>query len=722
MAATREQIYAALQAADKAGNVEDAKALAQQYANTPETPKAAPPSAPQPKPTFMGTLARAAQNLPGDAMDTLKGIDAIPRSAVHMAAQAITRPNELVSAARPVMDQAADILGGGVQHLRDLPNGQQRGTAPRMDEAAFDTFAKGVHDKYLTKEGIYKEIGDHPVGTLITAGSVAFPALKAAKVGDALAAGADLAGGALRKVGGPAANKVADIATAGRRANSAAESMRGLTRAGLSADDAAAQADAATAAAQARASRLSARRATAKGATLEARSTAAQAASTPPDLNVGDPLHLSDIGDTLREPAVAQQGAIEGAMKAADDKYRAAMDAVAKDRADAGVGVDNTLAAQHVIAKSKALVEPNPVTRSPVGKALADTAGGKLHQQAVEVLSPKEEALTPNQAFDAIQQGVDVKTAKDGSYYRIVKPSLEDVDNFRRYLGKVLSGQVEGYEAINRIQARDLYKGVSEAMDEYVSGASTPVQQNWAAGKAALQPYENVKAGRVLTGTQPGTEVAAVPSARIPGRMLAGGRDTLKQTAAVSGQAPVSAAVRSVAQNSLAGAKTADAAEALIRPGTTLGEAVSHEPDLAAAVSDYIQRMRNAETAGTQAKDFASRADAVNSRAEKYSKIADTLSGNAAKAADAAKASQRDLAALEIMDPRKVGSEYAAMLGRAHKAGAISTAQYSDGLKLAQSAEKDFALKARRDSWLKRAAGVLGVGALAKEGYALVGH
>lgn len=668
---------------------------------------AAPQAAPAKKPaTFLSTVGRGLYNLPMDTADTLKGAmqQFGPEGVV---AKSVAHPIEAVHAAGDFANRAAGILTGGMQHLRDMSSPDAQGDAPRMDTSQYDKFAGDNYDKYGTKQNIYKTVGDHPLGPAIAAASILDPALRVAGIGDTVAGAVPAAvRGAASKIAAP----LKTITGAEGRANATTDVMRNATNSGLTDERVAASAEAAAATDRAARASALAERARARGKSLTDRSAAAVADSAPPELAIGEAKHLSDMGDDLRTPAVAQQDTINTDMRAADEKYRTAMEQVASDRAAAGVGVSDNNTAKILIKRSKAAVDPDPVKRPSVGSTPADSAGGKLHNMLLDVLQPKEIPLSVNEAKRARQAGIEVNVAKDGSLSRTIKPDLKTVDDFRRFLGKVLDGKVEGYEAVNRIEAGNMYNGVAKVIDKYVGGASKPVQQNWAAGKRALTPFEKVRAGQAVVGTQAGTEAASVPAANIPGRMLSGGRDTVNQIAAVAGDAPVAATLRSQVQNAFASAKTADAAEALVRPGTRLGDAVNVDPDLSVATRDYIQRLRNAETSGVDAKTLAGRAATNMGRATKLDKAATGAQAKAVAATDSAREYQRELASLGLEEPKGVASKYTAMLNRAHQSGSINTDQYTKGLKLAASAEKDFAIKATRDRWMRRAALTAGVG------------
>jgi hypothetical protein len=680
---------------------------------------AAPAPAPKPQDrTFLSTLGEAASNLPGDAVRAIQGVQSTAKLADPLNAGNVIRGG--AQAAMGLTDKIAEVLGGGIQHIRDLSSPGSRGDAPAMGTTAFDKTVQGVHDNYLTKQGIYKQVAEHPVGTALAAASVVEPALRAtgagAKIADAVGTAA---GGLASRVPTPVVDTLKTLTTAGRRAKAAAEGMRGEATAQVT-DEARAAQEAADAARlrQNKAETLAATARTQRG-TLDARRAAAAADATPPDLNVGTPASLTDIGTSVRAPAMAQESALNAQMRAADDKYRSAMQAVTAEREAKGVGVSDTPLAKALIKNSEAVVEPNPVKRPTVGREPMSSDGAKLHQEALDVLRPQQVELTDKEARAAAKAGIEVKTAPDGTLYRVVKPSFENVDNFRKKVGQVLSGDVEGYKTVNRDTATKLYNGLSNVLEQYTRGTSPAVQKAWREAKAGLAPFERVRAGKAVVGVQGGTAAPSVPAANIPGRIVAGGRDTVGQVAAVAGDAPVKAAVRSIVQNKLAGKSAADAASA-VAPGTTLHDIVTGDSDLHAAVQDYLTRQQKAATAGQQAKDLASRVKTSGNRASALDKAAEALNGTADKAAATARQREADLASLSIAKPHEVGAQYVKMLERAQAEGRISADEYKAGLQRAKSAEQDFKFKATRDKWLAAAAASMGVAKLGMSGAKLL--
>jgi hypothetical protein len=668
--------------------------------------------------SFTNAAGRALWNVPMSTAETLKGVMMTP---VELGKLAFT--DEGHQRVKSMYDQAAGVLTGGLQHVRDMSAPEYRGSAPAMDTSKFDKFAGDVQQNYGSAHKIASRVADNPAGAALAVAAIADPALRVAGVRGGLVGAADRGLGATADaaartltsagapiVDNPLTRKVGELATAERRGNAVASTMR--TEATDTFKAAQADATATKTAAKVRADRAAklAEIARKRGRTLDERRSAALADAAPVEPDIGASKYLSEQGDQVREPAVAKQGEIEQQMQAADAKYRAARDELVNDREAAGVGVSDTQAAKILVKKSRELVKPDPVKRPEVGFEPAKTAGGGLHEKLLEVLEPREVPLTVKEAQTARRAGIKVNAAPDGSFTRTVKPGFKDVDDFRRYLGKVLDGSVEGYEAINRVEAQQMYGNLNKVLDQYARGAHAKVQANWREGKAALEPYERVRAGQAVVGMQPGTSTPNVPAANIPGRIIAGGRDTVQQASAVAGKAPVAATVRSQVQNAFKGAKSAAEAEALVGPNTSLGDIVNADPALRADVRSYITRVKAQEAAAAKAADLESRAASAAKRAKGLDSTSEAAQAEALKASQQSQQYQRELASLELADPAEVGSQYTRMIEQAQKEGRITPDQYKRGLVLAKEAKKAFKTKTQRDYWIKRAVAYVGLG------------
>jgi len=672
-------------------------------------------SSPAAKPSWLDDIGTGISKIPQQLADVAGNAIALPANLINAA----VHPQQTAATISDVASKAAGILGGAVQSVRNLSPTDNQGSAPTMDTAPFNTAVAQAKQQYGTEAGIRDIIRNHPIAPALALAAIAHPTLNRLGAYDAIGNLAspvvDAAGNAISKIApavgdavSDAADSVSNVMSAQRTGNAVSATMADQGVGHISGDIADTQAQVQSDAATQAQHQAAAQQAQAQADALKQQSTALQAQAEPPTPAFGDTTHLSDQGYPVRDAALSNQAAIEAQMRAADDQYRSAMDAVADDRAQSGVGVSDTPEAQALIASSQKIVQPDPVGRPSVGNVPADSAGGKLHQMLLNVLQPQEVRLTLDEADKAAAQGIQVNAQPDGSFTRTIKPSLGNVDDFRRFLGKVLDGKVDGYEAINRAQAGAMYKGVSDAMDAYVGGASAPVQANWAAGKAALAPFEKVNLGQSIVGMQPGTGVATVPAAQIPGRVLAGGRDTVNAATAVAGQSPIQSILSSQLQNAFLKAKTADQAASIVAPGTMLGDAIQGNDPLQAAVSDYLNRFKASEAAGAQAKVLSDQADQAAQMAKFHSGQADALSGDITKGAQQAIQLRQNLIDLQNTAPEDVGPKFVKIIQQANLQGKLTQAEYEAGLGLSQTAKDAFALKASRDKWLGQAAKYLG--------------
>lgn len=311
--------------------------------------------------------------------------------------------------------------------------------------------------------------------------------------------------------------------------------------------------------------------------------------------SIGPAQHLDDLGESVRTPAIANQTALDTQYKLADTQLRSARDAVAADQANNGIGVSDTDAAKALIAKSDAIVNPDPVTQPDVGYTPTPEVA-KLNQRVLDVLQPQTQPVSANDAVRARAAGKTVTQGADGSWNVMSKPDFQTVDELRRYVGQVGAGNVEGYGAIDKVQANGLYKDLSGVLDEYVNGASAPVQANYRARLAAMQPFDNVKTGQKLLGLQKGTSEFATPSSSIPSQVSSGGRSALRQVSAAAGPQPAAALARGLVRNAIASSDgSSTAVSKLVAPGSKLGDIVDSDEGLSAAVKDYIAKAQEAE-------------------------------------------------------------------------------------------------------------------------------
>ena len=677
------------------------------------TPAAAsaPSNAGEPVESKLGSLARAAYNTPRSVLDL--GVD-----TAKGAYNAVAHPIDTAKGLLTTGFNAGKIVKGAVHTAIDDPS---VGQTP--DKAAYADFADENYRKYGNISRALRTFADNPAPVVTGVASLAVPALRAAGAGDVIS-------GAASRLTAPVTSKVAaspmfsDAARIARSAKTAevtGAAMRGGEESYLT-DTAlprAAGQVTSTADAAASAARMAERR-RAVSQVVAQRKAALNPALDPGLPEAGTSRLPTEIGESLRGPAQARADEIESGFKGADAQFRAAMEEVGNERAAAGEGVSDIPEAQALIQQSKDIVNPDPLKSQPVG--YRPTAGiAKLHNDVIDTLSTKKTYLNAEQAAEATKNGVPVLKDATGQYVEH-KPDLQTIDELRRHIGQVAQGNVEGYGAINTLEARKLQQQVSGVMDAYAEGTSADVQNNYAAGKQALIPYEKARAGKQLLGLQKGTDIHNVPASNIVDRMVGGGRDTIEQMRAVAGDAPVEAALRSHVQNTLLGLKKSSAIESAFAPGTQLADSVAAYPDLERAVADYTNRVRSSETAGQQAADLGAKANKYTASAQKYDKVAETLTGQHVQSVQALRKATQNLINLQTeVDPTKLSGRYSSMLEDAHTAGDITDQQYAAGKQLSNTAAQSFKDLETRNAWLRGAALTLGAAPVATHAMGAIG-
>lgn len=683
---------------------------------------------------YTAQAGRAAWNLPMSGAEALKGMMMSP---VELAKLAFT--DEGHKAAKGMYDKAASVLTGGVQAVRELSPQQYRGSAPAMDKTEFNSTV----GEYNSGRKIASKVADDPAGYAIAAASILDPALRAARVpkigvsprGISIKPGAPLAPNGIVGLADDAVMAAGGVAGRGLRATARAAGAparvvnqvthaerRGKALAGEMSDEATGifkgneDAALATAAAQDAISTNAASSAT-RGRrfaeTLTERAAAEKKAAAAPELDFAGPKPLSQLGDDATAPALAKKSEIEAEMKAAYDEHMANTKAIGEARANAGESPIDGEYAKKFLQEVKDRISPDPIQRKPVSSILDPKAGGAAHRRILDVLKPTRHDIGADEVIRAQQQGHKVFTdAVSGQKYIRLKPGIEALEDLRREIGDAAHGKgdAHGFGAVSQTSARYLYKKLNDVMDEYSLGAHPAARDAWRKGKEKLEAFEKVKAGQNLVGMQNGTDVAAVPAANIPGRVLAGGRDTMRQAAAVAGDAPVAAIARNEVQTAFAG-KTADQVEAALR-GTKLGDIVAADPDLAERVASYAQRLKASEAAASKVTLLEKRAQLALKRSDKLAARSGTAAERAAKAKEVASGYRQSIDALEVADPRDVGKQYTAILDDLRSKNLIDKDKYQAGLKLAARAEKDFHIKDARKRWIRYAGYAAGTGVI----------
>lgn len=672
-------------------------------------PLITPTRAPDKEKVDITTPGRAVYNAPGSLAN-------IAADTIQFGANALVHPIQTARSLKQTGLEAIDVGKGALQHVRELSPEEYRGGAPAMDKTAANAVGAALKRDYGTLSRAANTIADDPGGAILTVTPAGRPlqAVKAAgrvgRVGalKAMEAGAEAGAGAAAladKVAAP----VTAVTRAERRGTGIAERTKIGSQQFLTAEQrAAAEAEKAT---QRKAAQLRALAAKAdrRNNTKLAEKARAEADAIAPELDVAEVRLPGDLGESARRSALKQEEGINTRMRAEDRKLRETMDAITREQEAKGTGVSDLPETRELVDASKKLIEYDPVGDPDIGKTMAPSVGGSLHSMVIERLTPQRLNIDADNVAAARRLGNTVYGDAETGFYRIIKPSMRDVDDLRREVGKIISGETTGFEALRAGEAQNLYDGLLKVQEAYSRGASKEVQKNWRLGLKAREGFEKIKTGRTLVGTQKGTDTHAVPSSQIPSRILAGGRESLDQAAAVAGVGPIRDIVASHVQYKLQGLDTADKVKKAIT-GTPLGEALAWDGTLESAVNTYLDKMRAAERSAAIATDAGERAAKAKARADLNRQIAETLDKDAAKYGAKRLDLERELVDLNNASPKEALSEYESILSRAQASGRITTEQYEQGLKLAKRAEASFATAAKRKQFISRAALIMGLG------------
>ncbi len=700
--ATQEQLKAAILKADAAGDTESAQRFAEMYKSAAPAPKLKPEPRGDDE-TLVHSGVRAFGNLGPSTVKFVSGLNDMAgelRPSAPWELKRMKRQSDavegMIKGVPIVAKQAADIATGGIQRLRERSPEGQRGSAPAMDTTAFDQFAKSLSNKYGTPRRAASTLADDPAPVLanlipadrlLTGGKAAAEAAKAAKAAKLAAS----------RIEPPAFTRV------GRESTALAEDMDRRAATKLATKREAAQAVLDDAVPRLAAKPTQAAKRAAYEETLKSKAAKALAAAesaTPAPVGTSG-RKLSDINEGVRTSAEANAAKIEAEYQATDKILRDAMEEDARISASEGRGAMDTPEGEELLRKSNEVVNPDKVTRPNVGYEATAETGKKLHQYVLDQLRTKTETLTAEEGQRALKLGQKVTPNPDGSYTKLLKPSLEQIEETRRYVGQVARGEITDYKGINTRKAQELYADLSKAVDSYVDGMHGPVQQNYRAGKAAMQKFEKVASGQKLIGTQKGTDVYKRATSSVMDDMIGGGRDTVEQAIAVAGREPVEAAFRDYVQNLFKESDTVAQLQSKFGPNTKLADAISAMPELERGVADYMANLTTKEQNLAQAAGLGERLTASQARSKNIEKVANELQGKITKSTADLKNAEWVMGELGNAKPEEVGAIYTRVLKEAHATDRINQAQLEEGLKLAKKGEVAFKSKASRDAWLR---------------------
>lgn len=290
---------------------------------------------------------------------------------------------------------------------------------------------------------------------------------------------------------------------------------------------------------------------------------------------------VADVGDRLQKTILARN---EAALKRRSEQYtanEAARDAIVSQREAAGAYPSSTPEYKGLAAELQSTLDnSNVVKRSPSVQA--------GYQKILSEISATDEA--GNQ----------------------VPVSFQALDDVRRKLGEAFKGKPpEGYDALTKSQAKDLYNKISNIQKAYAGGKDGPqakLLDDYARDVPEIQMFSS-KLGKKVTALDQYREGQYPDPSEIP-------RNFFKTKASISAlkeltgsQAEVNSAAIGYANRELEG-KTAAQARNWI---TKNSEWINEVPVARQVVTKYATKLQDAENSLAAAEAFAKQAAADSS-------------------------------------------------------------------------------------------------------------
>ena len=454
---------------------------------------------------------------------------------------------------------------------------------------------------------------------------------------------------------------------------------------------------------------------------LLTRRAAAEKAATPAPFTEGSVTTLSERGKPVQEAAMAAKAKIIGARKAERNIFQQPVDEAVKAKEAAGQYISDTPEAKALLKESRRAVNPSP-TKSATATSLPTREEAAVHRKVIDALADRRVEVPEsyvNSPASAKAKIVTVNTldpltgTASPTYYRVFKTQYEAVDNLRRRFGDAFQGKdATGFEGVPEALIKDTYGKIRNIQKNYVGeDLYNPLQESYARHTAALAPYNETLLGKSLSGTQGTTGIPKLTASQIPGAVLGKGSGGLAQAKALgaSDTKLLSDQLATALYDPATKAPVSAAKARALLHDTALGDAVSANPALKAAVDKHITQLEDAEMMGVRAKDFGKRAEALATKSGKNIKAAE-------EAAKKAKGYEIDISSLESLPHGEIASRAETIFDKMAKNGVISRQKHSELVSSVRRAEKELTKEALRKRIIGLAATAAGVGAAGKVG------
>ena len=186
------------------------------------------------------------------------------------------------------------------------------------------------------------------------------------------------------------------------------------------------------------------------------------------------------------------------AERAKTDAYlRQTRDAIVADNEAKGVQMTDMPSYKALINKAEPIANWE---RS--GAEVPDQSVANTYKQLLKTISPQTVELSADDAAIAVKNNIPVRQEGD-KFYRDVTPTFKSIDNARRFLGEVFTGNApEGYGAIKGKEQQDLYGLLKNIEEEYVGVAQPRLQNNYRDATAKINAFKE-GVGPKIIGAEP---------------------------------------------------------------------------------------------------------------------------------------------------------------------------------------------------------------------------
>lgn len=214
---------------------------------------------------------------------------------------------------------------------------------------------------------------------------------------------------------------------------------------------------------------------------------------------------ISDIGNEIRRNVTLEQQQLIGQRDAAYKSLLQQRDAAVAQQERAGVFIDQMPAIKKL--------------KQDIAQKLLLTRGGRAAAEGKAEVTEPGVASAYNKIYDAvINRKLQVGTDAAGNpQYQTFKTTFGAIDHVRRKLGDAVSGkQAEGYEALGQGIARDMYKKLSEAQEQYAGPVQRELQKGYQEASAGLQKYAGPVGAKATAVSRLDPEAFAKDPASLP--------------------------------------------------------------------------------------------------------------------------------------------------------------------------------------------------------------